>query len=70
MIILELKKLQDYEIINFIKEDLSNILEYKISRTADKRLILEMKIDISDSSLELTTFTSGTSQEKALQSEQ
>lgn len=60
---MELKKLQDCEIINFVKDDLSNVLEYKISRTTDKRLILEFKMDISDSALDLATFTSETSQE-------
>ena len=59
---MELKKLQGCEIIDFMKEDSLKVLEYKISRTTDKRLILEMKFDISNSSLELATFTSETSQ--------
>lgn len=61
---MELKKLQGCEIIDFMKEDFLKVLEYKISRTTDKRLILEMKFDISDSSLELATFTSETFQEQ------
>ena len=61
---MELKKLQGCEIIDFMKEDSLKVLEYKISRTTDKRLILEMKFDISDSSLELATFTSETFQEQ------
>ena len=41
---MELKKLQGCEIINFAKDDMSNVLKYKISRTNNKRLILELKM--------------------------
>ncbi len=53
---MELKKMGDYDIINIAKNDSSKILEYKISRTEDKGLILEIKMDISDSFLDLSTF--------------
>lgn len=54
---MELKKMGDYDIISIGKDDSSKILEYKISRTEDKGLILEIKMDINDSVLELSTPT-------------
>lgn len=59
---MELKKMGDYDIINIAKNDSSKILEYKISRTEDKGLILEIKMDINDSFLDLSTPTKETSQ--------
>lgn len=60
-IIVELLRLGDKEILNILENDYKNILEYKISRTNDKRLILEIKMDISQSTLELAV---GTIEEK------
>lgn len=52
---MELKRLDKKEIINITEKD--HILEYKISRTEDKRLILEIKVDISHSSVDIATLT-------------
>lgn len=61
---MELLRLGDKEILNILENDYKNILEYKISRTNDKRLILEIKMDISQSTLELVV---GTIEEKNVQ---
>lgn len=58
---MEIKKLHSHESITISEED--KILEYKISRNNDKRLILEIKFDISDSAFELSTLTREISQE-------
>ncbi len=50
---MELKRLGSQEILHVTEND--NILEYKISRTEDNRLILEVKVDISDSVLEISS---------------
>ncbi len=50
---MDLKRLGSQEILHVTEND--NILEYKISRTEDNRLILEVKVDISDSVLEISS---------------
>lgn len=59
-----LGKTDEQEILKLTKDDVSKILEYKISRTNDKGLILDIKMDVSDSDLELITFTAGNTQEE------
>lgn len=52
---MELRRLDEKEILQITEQD--NILEYKISRTEDKHLILEIKVDISHSSMDIATLT-------------
>lgn len=54
---MRLGKLDALDFIEIDKNDSPKILEYKISRTEDESLILEIKMDISDSALELVTMT-------------
>lgn len=55
---MELKRLDKKEILQITEQD--NILEYKISRTEDNRLILEIKVDISHSLIDIATLTQET----------
>lgn len=66
---MELGRLHNQEILSISDSDIQNILEYKISRTEDKRLILEIKMDISNSLLQIGTLTTEKEsiQEKTLQ---
>lgn len=66
---MELGRLHNQEILSILDSDIQNILEYKISRTEDKRLILEIKMDISNSLLQIGTLTTEKEsiQEKTLQ---
>lgn len=66
---MELERLHHQEILSILNSDVPNILEYKISRTEDKSLILEIKMDISNSLLQIGTVTyeKGSIQEKTLQ---
>lgn len=57
---MELKRLDAQEIIRITEDD--SILGYKISRTEDNRLILEISVDISNSLLEVSTITEKISQ--------
>lgn len=52
---MELKRLGSQEILHITEDD--DILGYKISRTEDNRLVLEIKVDISDSVLEISSLT-------------
>lgn len=54
---MHLGKLDNLDFIEINRNDSPKILEYKISRTEDEKLILEIKMDISDSVLELITLT-------------
>ena len=64
---MELGRLHNQEILSISDSDIQNILEYKISRTEDKHL--EIKMDISNSSLQIGTLTTEKEsiQEKTLQ---
>ena len=66
---MEFGRLHNQEILSISDSDIQNILEYKISRAEDKRLILEIKMDISNSLLQIGTVTyeKGSIQEKTLQ---
>lgn len=66
---MEFGRLHNQEILSISDSDIQNILEYKISRTEDKRLILEIKMDISNSLLQIGTLTTEKEsiQEKTLQ---
>lgn len=66
---MNLASLDDLDIFELLKEDSEKIMGYKISRTEDKKMILEIKFDVSDSMLELATFTRETSQEQKPQSD-
>lgn len=59
---MELKRLGSQEILHITEDD--DILEYKISRTEDNRLVLEIKVDISDSVLEISSLTDNESGER------
>ncbi len=57
---MELSRLGLQEVIRITEKD--DVLEYKISRTEDNRLILEIKVDISNSLLDVNSITEKTSQ--------
>lgn len=59
---MELMKMGEYDILEFLQEDSLKILEYNISRTADGSLILDIKLDVSDGILSLSDVTEKTSQ--------
>ncbi len=46
---MKLATLGDHDIIEVPNDESLKIMEYKISRTLDRKLILEIKMDISDS---------------------
>lgn len=56
---MHLLKSDEAELLILTEDDIPKILEYKISRTNDKGLILDLKMDVSDSDLELITPTIG-----------
>lgn len=63
-------RIKQREILEISPEDESRILEYKISRNEDKHVILEIKIDISDSAMEIGTIEEKSFQEQRSQEEQ
>lgn len=64
---MELLGFKEYDILNILDSDYKNILEYKISRTTDKRLILDVKFDVSEAMLELNTGTIEKSEDQCTQ---
>ena len=67
---MRLASLDSLDVFELLKDDSKRIMEYKISKTEEGKMVLEMKMDVSDSVLELATSTKGTSQEKMQQAEQ
>lgn len=61
---MELQGFGSYDVLDIIDRKRIQILEYQISRTPDKRLILDIKFDVSDAMLDLNTGVNG---EKSVQ---
>lgn len=55
---MKLLALESRDILDFSNLDEKNIIEYHVHRTQDKRLILDLKLDVTHSSFEMDSFTS------------